>query len=231
MTNKQKGPRAIQRDNILHAYRSRGHRNNNLWLIYSYKTNRDWVLPSDRHLVHWLQFLETDKNVKSFELVPEYNVASRSGLSDDCTALIQLLDGSTLRHKLVGASPAAEKLDPLVSIQNERDTEPACLEFSDGDLRPHAKTAVRWLKALAYAAAIREQECSLSRLFLLSHIQRTGTGTVKNILDASVGHDAAALQGVLVRLAIEGVISLDLSTAGFNLMTRWQASSSGELHA
>jgi hypothetical protein len=33
------------------AYRSRGRMNRNLWLVYSQKTNRDWILRSDRHLV------------------------------------------------------------------------------------------------------------------------------------------------------------------------------------
>jgi hypothetical protein len=43
-----------QRTNVIRAYRSRGRANRNLWLVYSPKTDRGWILGSDRHLVHWI---------------------------------------------------------------------------------------------------------------------------------------------------------------------------------
>ncbi len=66
-----KSPRSTLRRLIPDAYRARGHRVNNLWLVYSPKTDRDWLLPSDRQLVHWLVFLESNPEVLSFDLAPK----------------------------------------------------------------------------------------------------------------------------------------------------------------
>lgn len=66
-----RSPRSKLRRSIPDIYRARGHRVNNLWLVYSPKTDRDWLLPSDRQLVHWLVFLESDRDVLSFDLAPD----------------------------------------------------------------------------------------------------------------------------------------------------------------
>ena len=55
-----------QRARVLETYRSRGHRNSNLWLVYSVKRDDDLLLHSDRGLVHWLAFLETDPSIVGF---------------------------------------------------------------------------------------------------------------------------------------------------------------------
>src|SRR5574342_340365 len=59
------------RKTVMEAYRSRGKGISNLWLVYSAKTNSDWILPSDRQLIHWLYFLEANPDVRTFDLAPE----------------------------------------------------------------------------------------------------------------------------------------------------------------
>lgn len=59
------------RKKVRAAYRSRGQGNSNLWLVYSAKTGSDWILPSDRQLVHWASFLEANSDVRTFDLAPE----------------------------------------------------------------------------------------------------------------------------------------------------------------
>jgi hypothetical protein len=62
-----------QRARVLEAYRGRGHRNSNLWLVYSVKQDQDLLLHSDRSLVHWLTFLEGDPDVTGFAPIPDQN--------------------------------------------------------------------------------------------------------------------------------------------------------------
>src|SRR3546814_8184392 len=52
--------------------RGRGQRNNNIFLDDSVKTEQDWVLHGDRHLVHWIYYLETDTEVKTFDFTSAY---------------------------------------------------------------------------------------------------------------------------------------------------------------
>lgn len=59
------------RQSVIGAYRARGRGNSNLWLVYSPKTDTDWLIPSDRQLVHWLYFLESNPEVRSFNLAPD----------------------------------------------------------------------------------------------------------------------------------------------------------------
>src|SRR5690606_23397495 len=60
-----------QRARVLEAYRGRGHRNSNLWLVYSVKQDQDLLLHSDRSMVHWLTFLESDPDVTGFAPIPD----------------------------------------------------------------------------------------------------------------------------------------------------------------
>ncbi|MET3139971.1 hypothetical protein AAKU61_004355 [Undibacterium sp. GrIS 1.2] len=76
MPKKTRSPKSLQRLRVFDAYRGRGHQNSNLWLVYSVKTQRDWILPSDRQLVHWIHYLETNPLVKWFDLAPEKNLST-----------------------------------------------------------------------------------------------------------------------------------------------------------
>ena len=64
-----------QRAHVLKTDRSRSHRNSTLWLVYSVKQDQDILLHSNRSLVHWLAFLETDSSVMSFRPVTDDLVA------------------------------------------------------------------------------------------------------------------------------------------------------------
>ena len=62
---------------LLKKYRSRGHRNSNLWLVFSVNTARDWIIDSDVRLIYWLLYLESHPDVQSFNLEPEIAHSSR----------------------------------------------------------------------------------------------------------------------------------------------------------
>lgn len=71
MTKPKASLQSSLRKSIIGAYRARGKGKNNLWLVSSIKTNQDWILPSDRQLVHWLYYLETNQDAIDFDLAPE----------------------------------------------------------------------------------------------------------------------------------------------------------------
>jgi hypothetical protein len=214
-----------QRENIMHAYRARGHRNNNLWLVYSYKTNRDWILPSDRQLIHWIHHLEINPKVRSFTLTPD-PVYGHDGERERITELdaeVIYIDNTVEWHEVKAGDDI--KFTSQISAQQSAAERAGRIYkvVTDTDLSPHVKTSVRWLKAIGYAAAIRGREHMPSRLALVSFLKKEHFGTVGAIYEELSGHDPSVVGGLLVRLAIEGHISLDLVHAGFGHSTPWRS--------
>jgi hypothetical protein len=131
-----------QRTNVLRAYRSRGRANRNLWLVYSPKTDRDWILGSDRHLVHWIFFLETNPDVRSFEIEPS-NETPRIGESQpvlDADAAVVLANGTREYHKL--SSLTSAQSDGMTCGGDESSL-PTVRVFTESDLQPRSEEALR----------------------------------------------------------------------------------------
>jgi hypothetical protein len=217
-----------QRQNLLHAYRARGHSVNNLWLVYSHKTNRDWVLPSDRHLVHWLYYLERATDVFTFDLMSEPATIHDAHPDIKIDAVVRRADGTVEWHSVANSSRREAVSDgvPLTTAET------TCLhrKFSDQDLLPHVRTTVRWIKALGYAATIRERELMAARLALLAYVHKKKSGTLGDLLHDLPYHDPAELQGIFVRLALEGILEIDLSLTSFGPWTRWTTVRHGISH-
>lgn len=214
MAAKSASPSSQQRLRVFEAYRGRGKRTNDLWLVYSYKTDRDWILSSNRQLVHWLVFLESCPTVKSFDFVQNDAL-----FLSESSVEVALTDGSIERH-IIGTSD-------LNSLQGGRSTgsthpKEQIKFFADAELSPHVQLAMRWMKAMAFAAAIRDNEHSHVRLALVSLLQSKQKGVIGGIIDDLDGFDPALTYGMLVRLAVEGHLLLDLSRLGFCLSTPWQ---------
>lgn len=201
-------PRSQQRLRVFDTYRGRGHRTNPLWLVYSIKAGRDLILPSDCHLVHWLVFLETCTNVNSFEHAGDGNeqagrpvhVNNRNGTSE--LHYVQSANAG------VSQSLLAESLYPLKT-------------FNENNLRSFVPSAMRWLKAIAFASALRDKNVAPARRALAQLFSISEVGNVDDLIRDMHGFDTPVVVGLLVQLAIEGVVSLDLSSQGLNGQSRW----------
>lgn len=227
MAKTGRSPRSKLRASIPDAYRARGHRVRNLWLVYSAKTDRDWLITSDRQLVHWLVFLEGNPEVLSFDLAPEPITRSddpgRSAAVIDAIAIyrdrrvewhdvrVEPLRDEADRSKVVAQTVAAAEIGAIYRI------------FSDEDLRPKARLATRWLKAVGFAAAIRGQEHGACRSALVSYLHGRGGGHVRSIISELENFDSAVVLGVLVRLSVLGAVHLDLEERSFGYATRWRS--------
>jgi len=221
LVDKPLTPANAQRLRLFDTYRGRGHRNNNLFLVYSVKTDQDWVLPSDRHLVHWIYYLETDSNVRDFAFVSGSD-SRNSGL---CSVDVLLENGTRIEHQVgrKNAEQSSEALEPKTepSIRNVASTKIRI--FTDEDLQPHVKTSLRWLKPISFASALRDQEYARQTLMLLDYFNQQASGDIGRVLEEPqvCEHASAIILGLIVRLAIKGHIRLDLSANSFGFGTRW----------
>lgn len=210
---------------VMDAYRARGHRNNNLWLIYSPKMNADWLLPSDRQLVHWIHFLEINPEVKSFDLHPE-NIIShdeKEARGTQLDAIVELTNGKTEWHEVKSTEKELVEARPQLLAQSSAAAKQGVSYrvFSDNELKPHVQSACRWLKAIAFAAAIRDQHQTPTLIALISRLRDQSDGTVGELLSDLIDYDESVVMGLLVRYALQSHISLDLTKKPFGRSTRW----------
>ena len=213
-------PRARLRHSIPAAYRARGRKVNNLWLVYSVKTDRDWILRSDRQLVHWLYFLETDPQVISFYLAPEPVLSH-----DDKTVGAAELDAIAVfrdRHVEWHEINAGNRSQIPTHEAAAREAGAQYRIITDAELVQNSRVAMRWMKALGYAAAIRGQEQNSCRIALASCLNTFKSGHIRELISELEGFDPAVLLGMLVRLAIGGTIHVDLVEQSFGLATWWK---------
>lgn len=220
-------PRSTLRKSILATSRSRGHQNYNLWLVYSVKTNQDWTLPSDRQLIHWLYFLEANSDVQYFDLAPE-PIASHDkeeARFTELDAIVHRYDGTVEWHEVKSGK---NKSDPTQESQQVAQLTAASAEsvrykrFNDSDIEPVVKEAMRWHKAISFAAAIRNEQHILCRTALVLTMRDLGQGEVSHLLNSLASFDPSVVLGMLVRLTLQdNIVSLDLKKTTFGLQTKW----------
>ncbi len=220
-----RSPRSTLRRSIPDAYRARGHRINNLWLVYSPKTDRDWLLPSDRQLVHWLVFLESDREVLSFDLAPE-PVASHDANEPRATeldAIVIFRDRHVEWHEVKAGTKLQETDRSQFQAQVAAAQKAGAIYriINDEDLGPKARLATRWLKAIGFAAAIRGQEHGSCRSALVACLNNKKNGFVRSIVSELQTFDTAVVLGLLVRLSLSGIVCLNLEDQSFGLGTNW----------
>jgi hypothetical protein len=213
-------PRASLRHSIPAAYRARGRKVNNLWLIYSVKTDRDWLLRSDRQLVHWLYFLETDPQVISFYLAPEPSLPNDDNavIATELDAIAVFRDHHVEWQEIKTGNHSQNSAQEVIA----RKAGAQYRIITDTELVQNSRVAMRWMKALGYAAAIRGQEQNSCRIALASCLNTLKSGRIQTLISEPEGLDPAVVLGMFVRLAISGAIHVDLVEQSFGLATQWK---------
>ncbi len=202
-----------QRARVLDAYRGRGHRNGNLWLVYSVKENRDFILHSDRSLVHWLAFLESDPCVVSFREIGDV-LAAQHDLATSSTMIVQYRSGLEEIHLVAKELPQTLEIDTGIGVARLRG-------ISEEEIRSQAQVAIRWLKALSYATVFRQQDLTTIGNLFTPTLLTLRNGTVGDLLSEFSDVDHATAYAVLVRAAIFGQITMDLKLQGLSPKTPW----------
>lgn len=212
MIQKSSTLKSKQRSRVLDAYRARGRKNNSLWLVYSIKTKRDWLLTSDRQLVHWLVFLEAEPSVKDFNIEIDGDDSKNS-----VYVTVAYVHGGNEKH-IIGGMRTSGLLHGATDIGMATET---ARFFTDEELKPKVPIAMRWHKALAYASVLRDYEHLPMRLALIPILTSLQSGTLREILDNSLEFDQALVIGMFVRIAVEGFIEIDLTRHGIAFKTQW----------
>lgn len=225
MSTSSQSPRSTLRRSIRDVYRGRGRGNSNLWLVYSVKTDRDWILPSDRQLVHWLYFLESEPTVTTFDLAPEPVVSTddKETRGAELDAIAVYRDGHLEWHEI----KAGTRTNPTDRSQFLAQAAAATKEgvkytvFNDQDLRPIAAVALRWIKPLSFAAVLRGQEQTPCRTALAAYFREHQEGTIKAVVTDLSQFDQPVVLGMMVRMAVGNVIRFDMTRRSFGLRTSW----------
>jgi hypothetical protein len=227
MATSNPSPRSSLRNSLREIYRGRGHRNNNIWLVYSVKTDADWYIPSDRQLIHWLYFLEANSEILKFDLAPDPILSHdlNEAKATELDAIAIRRDGGLEWHEVKAGkrkSDSEHKSQQVAQLLAATDAHATYRRFNDDDLKPKVRVGLRWHKAIGFAAAIRGQEHNSCRNELVLAMRDAQSGKLYQLLDRLAGHDPAIVLGVFVRLAIkENLISMDLDKGTFGLQTNW----------
>jgi len=210
-----------QRENVIRAYRSRGKSNQQLWLVYSLKTNRDWILDSDRHLAHWILFLETNPDVRTFNLDLDDAPIVSSGTEQgpDFDAAVELTSGGSEYHRLLLGASEEEGCAHADVLDNSGRT--TVRTFVEADLSTRGQEAMRWLKVLAYCAGIRDEQQSAASQAAMTVMRGLDHGTIRDVTESMRDFDLQIALGVISRMAVLGDIALDLFSSGFTLSSPW----------
>lgn len=203
-----------QRARVLDAYRGRGHRNSNLWLVYSVKEDQDLLLHSDRSLVHWLAFLESDPSVAGFRPIPD-ELSAVLKVAPAAAMILERKDRQLEVHTLADQSPELATIETCAG--------PAAVRvIAPGELQARARLAARWLKAVGYAGLYRYKDLTPVTNQLTPAFMRRWRGTVNELVDDLAGLDRAAIFAGVVKAAIGGHIELDLSSHGLCGTSGWK---------
>lgn len=221
-------PKSRSRLHVLDAYRGRGPRNNNLYLVYSVKTDRDWILTSDRQFIHWICFLEINQKVKTFDLSPELVILDKGlqTINTELDAIAELTDSTIewheLRNRQTPLSDAPSRL--LAEAAASSKIKIQYKAFTDIELKPVAQYGVRWFKALSFAATLREGSFTHEISVLSSYLKHEREGMVSKIANDLENEfdDLGILLGLLTRLAVKGFVTLDLTKFGLCMSTFWR---------
>ncbi|MCI2811311.1 hypothetical protein [Eoetvoesiella caeni] len=162
--------------------------------------------------------METDSEVKTFEYTSE------NGRDDGrfCSIDVVLLNGFRVRHRLRLEGESDDSEPPRNNLSRP-DSPIETRIYTDKDLQPLVGPSLRWLKPIAFAAALRKSEYPRQTLILLDYFKHHHSGEVGQLLKEPLlaVYDPALVLGLVARLAIKGYIQLHLGTSIFGYKTPW----------
>jgi hypothetical protein len=212
---KSQSPQGVVRNSIRHAYKVRGRRNENIWIVYSIKLDEDLLIKSDSELIHWLMHLETNAEVVSFSL--RDLAAGNDAIIGAAEARYK--NGGVFCHYI--SYGVMDEEGHSNSEKGERASGDDAIVYTIADLTRAAPYAMAWLSALAFAAAIRGQIQAPTAESVERYVSETRNGCIKDIVEALHDHDESVVIGLIVRFAIKGKLNLKIEKKGFGYLTEW----------
>lgn len=214
-------PKSQKRHSLIKTYRLRGSEVRNLWLLYSVKMESDVLLGSDYQLIHWLCYLEANPNITQFTLTESEKGYKQENNQPAPYVIAMNRDGLAEWHYI---SSNVEEVKNTITKRDSMSSDQEKINYcfySYAQLEACSKVALRWLSAISHAAVLRGQKQLELRNVLFDYFSTSSSGFVADLKSCTGGFDESIVLGMIVRLAIEGVIHLDLNKSTFGWKTSW----------
>lgn len=211
------------RGRLMSSHGARRNTKNNIWLVYSFKTQGDITLASTNECIYWASRLETNPDIKSFrfgcELKAKYPWEETFKKRD--FILVETAAGTyEFHHLITGATDETRTDVTTISDQGELEMMQVTL-FNTKDIGQLANYSRRWLQLMSFSNQIRNEACDVESDLVNLAVRSRNSGTVGALLDYLATHDAMKVLGVFAREAILGNIELEFADAGFGRNTFW----------
>ena len=215
------------RSRLWQKYQHRGRHNSNLWLYYSPKTARDWIVSSDDALRHAL-WLEASPEVVRFDLNPLEIIVNVAGDAHKAQfdALVWYRDGNPEAREVKAVAEAANPKNSRTIHQREAQQAAARQiganrrVITADDLKPHATLIANWWRVVAFIAATRDYPMGEMQQSAALKLHAQPDSTLGHLMQAVAQTDRAAFLSAVFRLHQQGLFKTDLDSAPLSLSTR-----------
>lgn len=198
-----------------------------LWSCYSFKTDTDLILESHQELIHWLLFLEFNREIKSFwvpgkdefysdqlggrKVRPDAIVINRWGQQEWHEVKPDLVDKESL-------SSSQMRVEQQIARANNADFR----IFDNDDRIPHMFKVPALMRLTCFVALCRYLDhASAMDEQIADFIEQQRHGTAQLLLHKFSHYDPSYIIGILSRLFIRGHVSIEIDEQTPCLSTRW----------
>ncbi len=212
-------------------YQQRGRRNANLWLYYSPKTERDWIVSSDNALRHAL-WLEASPEVLRFDLNPQeiiVNVGVEAHKAQ-FDAVVWYRDGNPEAREVKAVADEANPKNTRTLHQREAQQAAARQiganrrVITSVDIQPHVMLIANWWRVVAFITATRDYPMGELQQSAALKLHAQPDATLGQLMDKVASSDRPAFLSAVFRLHQQGLYKTDLDRAPLSLSTRfWRA--------
>ncbi|KNH29514.1 hypothetical protein ACS77_02210 [Pseudomonas syringae] len=198
-----------------------------LWSCYSFKTDTDLILESHQELIHWLLFLEFNREIKSFWIPgkDEFYSDQLGGrkVKPDAIAINRL--GQQEWHEV---KPDLVDKESFSSSQLRVEQQIAHANnaifrlFDNGDRISHMFKVPALMRLTCFVALCRYLDhASAMEEQIADFIKQEQHGTVQQLFHKFSYYEPVYIFGILSRLFIVGDVSIELDEQTPCLSSRW----------
>jgi len=197
-----------------------------LWLVYSHKMRSDLILESNQELAHWLLYLEFDAHIVEFWIPTASDLYGDQvgGRRTRPDVMAKNADGVLEWHEVKAGHVDEVSSSEQIKLQRELASENGVLYrlFDQSTRVARQYELLPRLRLMHFIAVGRNQP-------LINHVQQTvldyvhqeRAGTFGGVLQAYPMLASTHLICAMVRLAIEGVVTVEIEDSTPTQHTAW----------
>jgi len=218
-------PSSKLRAALFTACKQRAEHASNIWLVYSARNDRQWILRSDAEYLHFL-YLEFSEHVVNFQIEPEAVLLAIDGERHrtQFDALVRFDDGHIeCREVKRTFDPPVNLLgevDPRYALQHDLQVKAAShmgahyVRICTADLEPHTQRIINSMRMLRFLSAARRMPLGDSKNGVLARLigSNNGVPLVELMALPEIGH-SALVSAAVFSLYQQKKVHLDIDSA------------------